>query len=74
VWLGWSGGWLITGWEQRRTDWVVGAEVKVEAVGLVEVEGVVVEDADVDLPVLEVVGATEDDARWGAVLELCKFL
>jgi hypothetical protein len=49
----WGGG--RDGWG-RRTDGVVVAEAEAEAVGLVEVEGVGVEDLDVHLPLFEVVG------------------
>lgn len=41
---------------KRRTNGVVLAEAEAEAVGLVEVEGVGVEDLDVHLPLFEVVG------------------
>lgn len=45
-------------------DGVVVGEAEAEPVVLVEVEGVGVEDADVELPFLQVVGGDEGDA-WG---------
>jgi len=57
------------GWG-RRTDRVVVAEAEAEAVGLVEVEGVGVEDLDVHLPLFEVVGGDEGYTWWEGLLDL----
>ena len=53
--------------KELLTDRIVGAEAEAEAVGLVFVEGVGVEDSDVHLPLFEVVGVDERYA-WGKTL------
>lgn len=53
-------------------DGVIVGEAEAEPVDLVEVERVGVEDADVELPFLEVVGRDEGDAGGKGLLDLGK--
>lgn len=61
-------GWTLRSWGlwstggRRGTYWVIITEDESEAVGLVLVEGVGVEHAEVHFPLLEVVGVDECDA------------
>lgn len=56
-WGGFEGG-------GKGTDWVVVVEAEAEAVDLVEIQGVVVQDLDIHLPFFEVVGGDEGYAWW----------
>lgn len=61
------------GWEPNGsivTNWISGAETKTESVGFVEVERVGVEDTNVHLPFLVVVGRDEADAWREGLVDL----
>lgn len=49
---------------------VLGSESEHQSEGLVEVEGIVVENFDIEVPCLEVVGRYEGDASWQALSHL----
>lgn len=58
----------------RRLDGVRVAEAELEAVGLASVEWVVVEHADVQEPLLKIVGRDEGDAGWEMLVEFGQLL
>lgn len=55
---------IILGARYRRTDWVVLRETEVEAICLVQIEWIRIQNLDVHLPYLEVVRLDELDAWW----------
>lgn len=70
--LGRRAGWGGDEHDLGSLDGVVVGEAEAEPVDLVEVEWVRVEDADVELPFLEVVGGDEGDAWGKGLLDLGK--
>lgn len=64
----WSVGLLDEG-HFGRLYWVLGPESKHQSEGLVEIERIVVEDFDIEVPCLEVVGRNEGDASWEAAID-----
>jgi len=58
----------------RRFDGIVLAELKLQPVGLVLVQRIIVEDLDVHVPFFEVVGRDERYAWRGVLMQLDQFL
>lgn len=54
-----------------HTDGVVGAESEFEAIDLVHIERVVVENFDIHLPLFEIVRRGYADAWWEVFVNLC---
>lgn len=57
-------------WGGRITDGIVRAEAEAQPVGLAEVEGIRVKDADVHLPFFEIVGGGEAYAGGEVLMNL----